>query len=805
MLAPLKWLGEYVDIDIATDEYVRRMIMAGNGVEGTSTTGEQFSNVVVGYVVSCVDHPNSDHLHLCMVDVGAGEPIQIVCGAPNVHAGMRVAAALDGAHLPGGVKIRRSKMRGEVSNGMLCSGPELDVPASLYPNIGDAGIIEIFEDVAPGTDVKQVFGLGDDVVDFEVLANRPDCLSIWGMARESAAVLGKKYKAPELTVREADVDDMSKSVSIEVRDTDLCPRYIGKLIRNVRIAPSPKWLREYLYAAGMRPINNIVDITNFVMIETGNPMHAFDMSKVRDGRIIVRRAAPGEILTTLDGKQRELDESMLVIADGQQATGLAGIMGGEESEITEGTHDVLFECAAFDRTCIRLTSRHLGLRTDASGHYERGVCPAMSMDAMLRACQLVNLLDAGDVAPGIVDIYPDPAPETVIKASVKRIQQHIGVNVPAERMVEILEGLEIATQRDGDELTCHVPKYRTDMESYADVSEEVLRLYGYDAIPSTLMTGVTMRGGKNHDHIVVDRVRDVLLAVGGYEIQTYSFISPQDIEKLGLPTDDARLNPVRLLNPLGEDTSVMRTTLAPSMLQTLSYNLNHGNPQALLFETAVRFEKTDEMAHTPDGKLANLPNEKPTLAIGMYGGDADFYKLKFVVDALLTHFGEQGKYAAQGDAHYHPGRRATVSVNGQAVGQLGEIHPDVAAAFGMEGKRVYLAEIDLTALDANVPPIEAPKPIPRFPAVSRDLALVMDERQPVGEVMDEIAHAAGKICEAVNVFDVYRGEQLGAGKKSVAFSLTLRAADRTLVEDEINAAMKKVVGNCAHKFGAQIR
>ncbi len=485
MLAPLKWLGEYVDIDIATDEYVRRMIMAGNGVEGTSTTGSQFNKVVVGYVVSCVDHPNSDHLHLCMVDVGAGEPIQIVCGAPNVHAGMRVAAALDGAQLPGGVKIRRSKMRGEVSNGMLCSGPELDVPASLYPNIGDEGIIEIFEDVAPGTDVKQVFGLGDDVVDFEVLANRPDCLSIWGMARESAAVLGKKYKAPDLTVREADVDDMSKSVSIEVRDSDLCPRYIGKLIRNVRIAPSPKWLREYLYAAGMRPINNIVDITNFVMIETGNPMHAFDMSKVRDGKIIVRRAAPGEILTTLDGKQRELSEDMLVIADGQQATGLAGIMGGEESEITEGTHDVLFECAAFDRTCIRLTSRHLGLRTDASGHYERGVCPAMSMDAMMRACQLVNMLDAGDVAPGIVDIYPDPAPETVIKASVKRIQQHIGIDVPAERMVEILDSLDIMTQRDGDELTCHVPKYRMDMESYADVSEEVLRLYGYDAIPST--------------------------------------------------------------------------------------------------------------------------------------------------------------------------------------------------------------------------------------------------------------------------------------------------------------------------------
>ena len=805
MLAPRKWLNDYVDIDIPTDEYVRRMIMAGNGVEGVETTGSQFDKVVVGYVVSCVDHPNSDHLHLCMVDVGGPEPIQIVCGAPNVHAGMRVAAALDGASLPGGVKIKKGKLRGEVSNGMLCSGPELEVPSSVYPNIGDEGIIEIFEDVAPGTDVKQVFGLGEDVIDFEVLANRPDCLSIWGMARESAAVLGKEYKAPDLTVKEADVAPMSESVSIEVRDSDLCPRYIGKLIRNVRIAPSPKWLRSYLEAAGLRAINNIVDITNFVMIETGNPMHAFDMSKVRGGRIIVRRAQPGELLTTLDGKSRELDESMLVIADGEQATGLAGIMGGEESEITEGTHDVLFECAAFDRTCIRLTSRKLGMRTDASGHYERGVCPAMSMDAMLRACQLVNLLDAGDVAPGIVDIYPNPEREVSITASIARIQEHIGIPVPAERMVEILSSLGIATERDGDALTCRPPRYRMDMESYADVAEEVLRLYGYDNIPSTLMNGVTMRGGKNHEHIVLDKVREALLAVGAYEIETYSFVSPHDIEKLGIAPDDPRLNPVRLLNPLGEDTSVMRTTLAPSMLQTLSYNMSHGNAAALLFETAVRFEKTTEMAATPDGKLANLPDEKLTLSIGMYGDDADFYALKAVVDSLLTHFGETGKYAPEGDCYYHPGRKARVKVNGHALGQLGEIHPDVAAAFGMEGKRVYLAEIDVDTLDRGTPAIEAPRPIPRFPAVSRDIALVMDESQPVGDIIDEIAHAAGKICEDVRVFDVYRGAQLGEGKKSVAFSLTLRSADHTLVEDEINSAMKKVMGNCKHKFGAEIR
>lgn len=804
MLAPISWLRQYVDIDVPTDEYVRRMIMAGNGVEGVEVTGSQFSKVVVGDVVSCVDHPNSDHLHICMVYVGQGEPIQIVCGAPNVHQGMRVAAALDGASLPGG-KIKKGKLRGEVSNGMLCSGPELDVPDSLYPNIGDEGIMEIFEDVPAGTDVKEVFGLGDDVIDFEVLANRPDCLSIWGMARESAAVLGKEFKAPDLAVKEADVAPMDESVSIEVRDSELCPRYIGKLIRNVRIAPSPKWVREYLHAAGLRSINNIVDITNLVMLETGNPMHAFDMSKVRDGKIIVRRANPGELLMTLDGKQRELDDSMLVIADGQQATGLAGIMGGEESEITEATHDVLFECAAFDRTCIRLTSRKLGMRTDASGHYERGVSPAMSMDAMMRACQLVNMLDAGDVAPGMVDIYPNPEPETVIKASISRVQQHIGIQVPAERMVEILRSLSIDTERDGDMLTCRVPRYRVDMESYADVAEEVLRLYGYDNIPTTLMKGVTVRGGKNHEHVVVDRIREALLAEGAYEIETYSFVSPRDIEKLGIPEGDKRLDPVRLLNPLGEDTSVMRTTLTPSMLQTLSYNMSHGNAEALLFETAVRFEKTEEMAHTPDGKLANLPNERMTLTVGMYGGEADFYRMKAVVDALLAHFGETGRYAPGGDCYFHPGRKAVVSVDGRSVAQLGEIHPDVAEAFGMAGKRVYVAEVDVETLDACTPAISAPRPIPKFPAVSRDIALVMNDSQPVGDIIDEIYHAAGKICENVSVFDVYRGAQLGEGKKSVAFSLTLRAADHTLVEDEINSAMNKVMGNCKHKFGAEIR
>ena len=388
MKVPMKWLKEYVDINMPAEEYASRMVMTGTAVEGVEKTGAQFDKVVVGRVLTCVDHPNSDHLHICTVDVGGGEPLQIVCGAPNVHAEMNVAVALDGAHLPGGVKIKKGKMRGEVSMGMLCSGPELDVPAGLYPHIGDAGIIEITEDVKPGTDVKEVFGLGDDIIDFEILANRPDCLSVWGLARESSAVLDEHFVMPEIAVEETGEGTFADYAKVEVKDETLCPRYCARIVTDVKIGPSPKWMREYLYGAGIRPINNIVDITNFVMLETGHPMHAFDLSKVKDQTIVVRRANPGETLTTLDGKTHQLDETMLVIADRENATGLAGIMGGEESEIVDDTASVLFECAAFERANNRVTARKLGIRTESSGRFEKGVCPATAMEALERACML---------------------------------------------------------------------------------------------------------------------------------------------------------------------------------------------------------------------------------------------------------------------------------------------------------------------------------------------------------------------------------------------------------------------------------
>ena len=795
MKVPMKWLKEYVEIPMNAEEYASRMIMTGTAVEGVDKTGEQFDKVVVGYVVSCVDHPNSDHLHICMVDVGGEEPIQIVCGAPNVHAGMRVAAALDGAHLPGGVKIKKSKMRGEVSNGMLCSGPELDVPAGLYPHIGDEGIIEITEDVAPGTDVKEVFGLGDDIVDFEILANRPDCLSVWGLARESSAVLSEHFVMPEIAVEETGKGKFEDYATVKVLDPVTCPRYCARVITNVKIGPSPKWMREYLYGAGVRPINNIVDITNFVMLETGHPMHAFDLSRVKDQTIVVRRAHPGEKLTTLDGKEHILDESMLVIADNENATGLAGIMGGEESEIENDTASVLFECAAFERSNNRVTARKLGVRTEASGRFEKGVCPATAMEALERACMLVNMLECGDVVPGVYDNYPHPAEGKTIEASVQRICRLNGVDVDGEDMEDILNRLYIDTERCGDTLTCEVPAFRQDMDTEADIAEEVLRMYGYDHIPSTLMNAVTMAGRRSESMVFNDRVKAALVGQGMFEILNYSFISPRWIESLGLAADDERANCVVLRNPLGEDTSVMRTTMVPSMLNTIASNLNRGNAEGRLFELSKVFMPA---------AAGELPVEKHMLTLGLFGGGADFYAVRDAAIWLMQVFGVTPGVKAGGDDYYHPGRKAVLSAGDVRLAQLGEIHPDVAEKFGIES-RVYVAEIDLDALRSLEQGFNGVRPLPKFPAVTRDIALVVDEKVPVGEMLETIRVSGGKMLESVKFFDIYRGEKLGKDKKSVAYALAFRASDRTLTDEEISGAMAKILKAVEAGYGAELR
>jgi len=797
MKVPMKWLKEYTEINMSAADYASRMVMAGNGVEGVEETGGQFDNVVVGHVLSCEMHPNSDHLHICMVDVGQAEPLQIVCGAPNVHEGAYVCAALEGAHLPGGIKIKRGKLRGVESCGMLCSGPELEVPEGLYPHCGDEGIILLNEEYAPGTDVKEIFGLGDAVVDFEILANRPDCLSVWGLARESAAVLDTHCVMPEITVDEAEglgsFDDYAKVI---VEDDELCPRYCARVIRNVKIERSPKWMREYLYGAGVRPINNIVDITNYIMLETGHPMHAFDLSKVKDQTIVVRRAKDGEVLTTLDGKQHTLNNNMLVIADAENATGLAGIMGGEESEIVEGTTDVLFECAAFDRTNNRLTSRALGIRTESSGRFEKGVCVRSTMEALERACMLVNMLECGDVVPGAFDHYPNPAEDQIIEAEVERINRRIAANLTGDEMEDILERLGFEVELSEGVLYCTVPEWRLDLETYADISEEVLRLHGYSNIPSTLMNGMTMAGKRSDRQILLDTAKTALVGMGFYEAMNFSFVTPKWTAALNLPAEDARLNPVIIRNPLGEDTSVMRTSLVPSMLNTLSVNLSRGNAEARMFETGPVFSYGED-----DGKPAT---EKLSMSIGMYGEKVDFYALRDAVLCMLGAYGIKPAVTAGGDGYFHPGRKAVLSIGREVIAQLGEIHPDVAENFGIE-KRVYVAEISLHLLSKYQKGIGAVKALPRFPAVSRDLALVMAESVEVGPLMTSIRKAGGKLIEDVKLFDIYRGAQLGEGKKSVAFALTFRAADRTLTDADISSAMKKILSVCEKDYAAVIR
>lgn len=794
MKIPMKWLKEYVDVKLAPEKYADRMIWTGTAVEGVEKTGAQFDNVVVGKIVTCEEHPNSDHLHICTVDVGQEENLQIVCGAPNAREGIYVVVAMLGANLPGG-KIKKGKIRGVESSGMLCSGPELEVPSELYPHIGDEGIMELSGEYPLGTDVKEEFGMGDDVVDFEILANRPDCLSVWGIARESAAALNEYCVMPEIEVAEDGEGCFDDYAKVEVQDTENCPRYCARVIKDVKIGPSPKWIREYLYGAGVRPINNIVDITNFVMLETGHPMHAFDLSKVKDQTIIVRRAKPGEPLTTLDGKEYTLDESMLVIADKENATGLAGIMGGEESEIVEDTASVLFECAAFDRTNNRLTARKLGIRTEASGRFEKGVCPATAMEALERACMLVNMLECGKVVPGCYDNYPNPVQTKEVEASVAYIQRLTGVDIPAEDMEDILGRLNIETNLCGDTLTCTPPAYRVDIECAADIAEEVLRMYGYEHIPSTLMDAVTMPGRRSDNMIFSDRVRRGMVGMGFYEILSYSFVSPRWIANLGLEESDWRNAPVKLLNPLGEDTSVMRTSLAPTMLDVMAGNINRGVAEAKLFEINYAFKAVE----------GELPQQKQYLCIGVYGDNADFYSVKNATEWMLAMFGIKADIKAAGDGYYHPGRKAEMYADGVKVAQLGEIHPDTAEKFGIESRRVYLAEIDLDVVKTAEKTIYGIKEMPKYPAVSRDIAVVVDENVGSGTMLETIRKSGGKNLEDVRLFDIYRGVKLGTDKKSVAYSITFRASDRTLTDEEINSAMKKIMKSLDNEFGAEIR
>lgn len=795
----LSWLKQYVDINVPMDQYISSMVMIGNGIEGSERLDGGMEKVVVGHILEVNKHPNADSLVICRVDVGA-EVVQIVTGAPNVKPGDYVPAALDGSILPDGKKIKAGKLRGEESRGMLCSGPELNVPTELYPHCGDEGILIFAEPHTPGEPVQPIFGIDDTVIDFEVLADRPDCLCVHGIARESAVAVNTKATITPAKVTET-TGDIHQMVKITVEDAELCPRYCARAVRNIKIAPSPMWMKKALYAAGVRPINNIVDITNYVMLEMGQPMHAFDLDYIRGREIIVRRAKEGETLRTLDGKDRTLTEKMLVIADKEGATGLAGIMGGEGSEITENTHEVLLEAACFDRASIRQTGRGLGLRSESSGRFERGVSVHMVMRALDRAAELIHELGAGEVVCGVVDVYPNPKKIEPVQVQPDYIRGLTGVDIPDEDMKRILTALQMQVEVGGDStLTVLAPDYRQDIETRADIAEEVLRVYGYDNIPSTAMRTQITRGRRSARRNIERRLITFLCGAGLLEIKTYSFQSPKIFDQLRIPQDDELRRCVVLRNPLGEDFSVMRTTLVGSMLQTLALNISRNNPGRGFFELNMCFFPTQYPV------VDELPHERLTLALGHYGEDSDFYTTKGILEMILSATGLTDKVSWERSSapYLHPGRSATLSIGKKVIAEVGEAHPDVLESFGIN-RRVVLAQMDIEGLAKAVIPMGDVAALPKYPAVTRDLALIMAYDTPAGDVMEAIRKAGGKLVEKVELFDVYVGAPIEAGYKSVAYSMVLRSQDHTLTEEEIEGAFKRALKAVQIQFDARMR
>ncbi len=790
-----KWLNEeFVDLSGVPDrEFVETMTIAGQKVETYERLDAELRNVVVGRVVSITRHTNSDHMWVCQIDVGAGEPVQIVTGAQNVHEGDLVPVAQHNSWLPGGVHIIKGKLRGEVSNGMLCSLKELGLTLNDFPYAIEDGIWILQEDCKPGDDINTVIGNDDTVVDFEITNNRPDCYSILGLAREAAAAFNKPMRHHDPVVRGGAAGELSELLEVEVPAEDLCRRYTARMVRNVKIAPSPKWLRQRLRANGVRPINNIVDITNYVMLEYGQPMHAFDYRYVGSGKIIVRRSEPGETLTTLDGNVRTLTPGMLVIADETKPIGLAGIMGGENSEIMDDTVDVVFESANFNGTSIRQTALALGMRTEASGKFEKNIDPLLTLPAVDRACELVELLGAGEVMDGVIDVLNDiPEPRT-IELEPDRINALLGTDISEADMVEYLRRLEIPVE--GHEI--RVPSWRPDLVGMADIAEEVGRLFGYNNIPTTTFRGAATEGGYTEAMKLENRAGSLCRSLGYSEILTYSFVSPSIFDQIRLPEDSSLRNAMRIQNPLGEDASIMRTVALPSMLAILARNNAYHNDAVKLYELAkVYLPKPGQI----------LPDEPKHLVLGTYGEHEDFFKMKGEIEAFLRGMNvPEARYTAEKhEPTFHPGRCARVSVGGVDLGCFGQIHPLVARSYGIDGE-IFAAELNFTALLSLQLPEKTYTPLPKYPAVTRDIAVVCDEAVTVAALSDCIRAAGGKLLRSVELFDIYRGKGIASGSKSAAFRLTLRADDRTLTDADSDGVVSAVLAALEKELNAKLR
>ena len=794
-----RWLNEFVPVEVSDKEFDEAMTLSGSKVEVTSVEGTEIENVVVGRVLSIVRHENSDHMWICQVDVGEAEPVQIVTGAQNVHQGDLVPVAKAGSTLPGGVHIEAGTLRGVASNGMLCSYKELGMTDNDWPHSIVDGIFLLesdpdlkARDLQPGQDIRTAIGLDDHIVEFEITPNRPDCLSVIGLAREAAATFGQPLTLHTPVVKAEGQGVLTDLLDVETPADDLCPRYTARMVRNVHIAPSPLWMRERLRASGVRPINNIVDITNYVMLEYGQPMHAFDYRYVKGGKIVVRRAQDGEELTTLDGNVRKLTSAMLVIADEDRAVGLAGIMGGENSEIVSDTVDVVFESANFNGTCIRRAALALGMRTEASAKFEKGLDVLNTLPAVDRACELVELLGAGEVVPGVIDILNHVPQPTVLPLEPEKINALLGTDIEAEEMRQILRALDFGV--DGDAVT--VPSWRGDVLRMNDLAEEVARFHGYNEIPNTLQRGETTRGGYSREQKLEQKLGAVCRSMGCDEIITYSFISPTWYDKIRWAADDPRRKSLKIMNPLGEDTSIMRTTVLPSMLEILARNYNYRNKAARLYELGrVYFPREDGMADEPK-----------ILSLGLYGAGETFFTLKGAVETILDSIRAAGvQFVAEtANPSYHPGRCARVLVQGEEVGVLGQIHPLVAANYGVDTE-LYCAELRFDALLAAMGPDPEYVPLPKFPAVTRDIAVLVDAGVPVGALEGTISDAAAGLLREVSLFDIYTGDNLPAGKKSVAFNLVLRADDRSLTAQEADDEVGIILARLEQEHGAVLR
>ena len=795
MKAPLSWLKDYVQIDVSAQVLKDKLFSCGFEVEELIYVGSEIDRCVVGRVESIEKHPDADKLQVCFLNCGEyGEKIQIVTGASNVHEGDLVPVALDGASLHGGVKIKKGKLRGVESCGMLCSGEELGINDDWYDGAEVNGILLLHDDVPLGTDIKTVVGLDDYIFDISVTANRPDCQSIYGIAREVAAVLQKPIEEVPLTYHVGPFST-SERVSVSVSAPDLCPRYIAHYVRDLKIAKSPLWMRRRLALCGLRSINNVVDITNFVLLELGQPMHAFDLARVGQNRICVRRAQKDERITTLDEKQFDLSEDNLVIADGEKPVALAGIMGGLNSGIADTTTEVLFESAKFERANIRRTSRKLGQKSDSSARFEKGVDAYTTGVAINRALNLIDELACGKIATDRYDIGAPQLPPVAIRTSVSQINSLLGIVVSKEDICGILERLHFNVSSKGDALTVTAPAFREDVDGYPDLAEEVIRMYGYDAIEGTFLRNACVtNGGLTAAQRAEEKTKRAMREQDFSEIITYSFISPKDYEMLRLNEESTRA--IRIKNPIGEDMSLMRTTLAPSMVNTLVRNLRRGNEEARLFELANVYMAD----HLP---LREMPDERKMLCFGIYGTGEDFFSAKGAAEAFAAAFDLRFSYVPAEKSFLHPGKCAEIRLQDQTIGYLGELAPDIAEQLSIEVP-VFIGELDYAQIDNQLDREIRYKSLPKFPEIKRDLALIAGEEVPCASIETAIAESC-KFVTDIRLFDVYRSEQIGAGKKSMAFSVTFTPHEKAFSPEDVDGYVRRILKSLQEKLGVLLR